>query len=243
MLHRRGKGHKPQLIFTSDFHELVRGDLITGPVVLRYDPYRIVPPQEMAELPATQRPVTAYCRFHPHAHTWQGDMRFPRAHRLQVDYDSTGQGTVFEIEFPLPNGCSEIECWFSYVDNRGATRWDSEMGANYWMRFPSHDLDIRTADLVDLPDDPQNRFKLQVDSVSEVDSMLIRWRYTAFPADPRHQQGLISRATDAVRKSWTPAGGALGIASKTPIAFDLVYTVGAHQFTDDNEGTWYVVSK
>jgi len=221
----------------------VHGDLIPGPVVLRYDPYRIVPSQEVAGLPATQHPVAAHCRFHPGGSTWQGDMRFPRAHRLLADYDTTGQGTMYEIEFPLPYGCSEIECWFSYVDNRGVTRWDSEMGQNYWMRFPTRDLDIRTAELVDLPRDPLNQFKLEVDSVPEVEGIIIRWRYTAFPAEPRRQQALTSSPADGARKIWTPGGGALGVASRTPIAFDLIYTVGAHQFTDDNEGTWYVVSK
>ena len=36
-MERRGQGYKPKLIFTSDFHELVNGDLIPGPCLLRYD--------------------------------------------------------------------------------------------------------------------------------------------------------------------------------------------------------------
>jgi hypothetical protein len=33
------------------------------------------------------------------------------------------------------------------------------------------------------------------------------------------------------------------VASDTPLAFDLVYFVGNHKYTDDNQGTWYVVSR
>src|SRR5271157_5220692 len=98
---RRGQGYKPILTFTSDFHELVNGDLIPGPCLLRYDPHRIVPRDEVAGLPSTQRPVTTHIRFHPSGQLWEKDMRFPRASRLIVDEDPTGQGTMLETTFPL----------------------------------------------------------------------------------------------------------------------------------------------
>ena len=57
------QGYKPKLIFTSDFHELVNGDLIPGPCLLRYDPHRVVPSDEIAGLPDTQRPIKAHLRL------------------------------------------------------------------------------------------------------------------------------------------------------------------------------------
>src|SRR4051812_34045965 len=107
MLKRRGKGHKPKLIFTSDFHELVRGDLVPGPCVLRYDPHRIVPHSELVSLPATQRHVTAHLSFRPTGGSWTGDMRFAPATKLLVDPDPAGQGTMLETRFSLPDGCEE----------------------------------------------------------------------------------------------------------------------------------------
>ena len=39
---RANQGSRPQITFTSDFHELVTGDLVPGPCALRYDPLRLV---------------------------------------------------------------------------------------------------------------------------------------------------------------------------------------------------------
>ncbi len=145
MLKRRGKGQRPQIIFTSDFHELVRGDLMPGQCVLRYDPHRIVPPEEIVGLPQSQRPITGHLRFHPGGQVWEGEMRFAPGSRLVADNDPTGQGTMLEIEFHLPPGCDELECWFSYAGGSGKTLWDSDLGSNFWLRFPTHDLQITTA--------------------------------------------------------------------------------------------------
>jgi hypothetical protein len=239
---RRSQGHLPQIIFTSDFHELVRGDLLPGPCVLRYDPQRIVPYGEIAGLPATQRPITAHVRFHPTGASWVGDMRFAPATRLLIDPDPAGQGTMLEVQFPLPDGCEELECWFSYVDNAGETHWDSAMGANFWLRFPAHDLDLQRAELIARPDEALDQLELELESVPVVDTIELRWRYTQLAAHPRQQRALVPSTLTTGRKRWGTPGGGIPVASDTPIIFDLVYTVGGHQFTDDNEGTWYLVS-
>lgn len=243
MLIRRSEGRRPQLIFTSDFHELVRGDLLPGPCVLRYDPHRVVPPQEIAAMPATQRPVTVSFIFHPAGGTWTGEMRFPPASRLVVEYDPTGQGTMLETEFPLPDGCEEVECWFSYVDDNGATHWDSAGGANHWLRFPAHDFDIRRAEIIAQPNEALDQLIIEVASVPAVETVALRWRYTQLTSLPRQQRALESTDTTDGRKLWTAPGGSIPVASGTPLVFDLVYTVGGHEFTDDNQGTWYVVSR
>jgi hypothetical protein len=242
MLIHRGKGHLPQITFTSDFHELVRGDLLPGPCVLRYDPQRIVPSGEIEGLPATQRPITAHVRFHPTGESWTGDMRFAPATRLLIDPDPAGQGTMLEAQFPLPDGCEELECWFSYVDNAGETHWDSALGANFWLRFPAYDLDLQRAELIARPEEALDQLQLELESVPVVDTIDVRWRYTRPPGHTRQQCALIPSTRATGGKHWSAPDGGIPVASDTPIIFDLVYTVGGHKFTDDNEGTWYIVS-
>lgn len=242
MLTRRSKGRLPQIIFTSDFHELVRGDLLPGPCVLRYDPHRVVPPGEMKSLPATQRPITANVRFHPAGGFWAGEMRFAPGSRLVDDYDPTGQGTMLETQFPLPEGCEELECWFSYVGEVGEARWDSAMGANFWLRFPAHDLDLQRAELIARPQEAQDQLEVELESVPDVDSVEVRWRYTQISGTPRQQRALEESAAAGGRKSWSTPDGGIPVASGTPVVLDLLYTVGGHTFTDDNDGTWYLVS-
>lgn len=242
MLRSRAKGQRPQIVFTSDFHELARGALQAGACVLRYDPHRIVPAEEISGLPATQRPINAHVRFHPTRAIWEGAMLFRPASRLIADNDPTGQGTMLEIDCPLPKGTDELECWFSYVDNGGQTQWDSDMGANFWVRFPAHDLTVRIGEIIARPTHAFDLFKLEVESVPLVARIVVRWRYTNAINAARCVWPLVaSPLSDG--KLWTLPEEGANVASNTPVAFDLVYTVSGHEYTDDNEGTWYVVSR
>ena len=242
MLTRRGKGKHPQIVFTSDFHQLVRGDRLPGKCVLRYDPYRIVPPNEVSSLPATQRPIVACVRFHPSGQLWAGDLRFAPASRIVPDWDPTGHGTAIECTYDIPEGVDELECWFSYNDNSGQTLWDSAMGNNYWLRFPTLDLDIPTAEIVAQPKEPTDLLKLEVVSIPTVQTVRVRWRYTTDIAGARQQHPL-TPSSEGNSKHWTLPHEVSQVASNTPLAFDLVYTAGGHEFTDDNEGSWYVLSR
>ncbi|MFT4115029.1 DUF6209 family protein [Silvibacterium sp.] len=240
MLIRHYKGNTPTFTFTADFHELVRGDLISGHGILRYDPFRIVPPEEVATLPAVQRPVVAECRFHPSGELWSEHLLFPKARRLQADWDPTGQGTMLEAEIPIPPGATAFEFWFSYQDAHGEIRYDSEMGKNFFLRFASLDLKIESASQATRGEG--GVFTLSVLSLPEVEDITVRWRLTALPQVARQKTALISNSISGDRKRWTLPAGSLLMDAKSPIAFDLVYSVGGHSFTDDNEGTWYVVA-
>jgi hypothetical protein len=242
MLKRRGQGQQPQIVFTSDFHELVRGDLLAGSCNLRYDPHRIVPAEAISGLPATQKPITAHVRLHPGGELWEGDMRFAKASRLVANEDPTGGGTMLEIEWPLREGRDEIECWFSYSDAAGGTLWDSRSGRNYWVRFPAHDLTLRNVEIAAQTAQPFDQFELEVESIPEVDSMSVRWRYMTAIGDDRQARPL-SAAMEGAKKLWTLSGENASVASNTPLAFDLVYNIGEHAYTDDNQGTWYIVSR
>jgi hypothetical protein len=241
MLKRRGKGQWPQIIFTSDFHELVRGDLLEGNCVLRYDPYRIVPPGEIAGLPQSQRSITCHLHFHPEGQTWEGEMRFAPATYLVAQYEPTGQGTMLEIDFHLPPGSDEIECWFSYVDETGKTLWDSNLGSNFWLRFPTHDLQITVAELVAGPTGALDLFELEIESVPAVETITVQWRY-ANEITGTSQQRPLTETLLGDRKRWSLPGGA-PVAWNTPLAFVLLYTVAGQTFFDDNDGTKFVVSK
>jgi hypothetical protein len=238
----RGMGYKPKLIFTSDFHELVNGDRIPGPCLLRYDPHRVVPNNEIPYLPKTQRPITAHIRFHPSGNVWEKDMLFPLASWMNVDEDITGQGTMLETEFPLPEDCQELECWFSYVGDSGDTQWDSAMGANFWIRFPTYDLKITDARIVACPAKALDLFKLEVESVAAVVSIDVRWRYTNAISDARYERPLTPTLGGEPKRWSLPVEGA-PVSSNSPLAFDLVYQANGHKYTDDNQGTWYIVSR
>jgi hypothetical protein len=239
MLIRHNTGNRPTFTFTADYHELVRGDLMAGTSVVRYDPFRIVPPEEISTLPATQRPVIAECVFHPGHQHWCKELRLPPATFVRPDWDPTGQGTMLESEMAIPEGTTEFEFWFAYTDANGEARHDSRMGRNFWIRFASHDLKIDSASVARR--DSVSAFSVSVLSVPEVESMIARWRLTAQPTLRREEKALTAADAPDGRKRWSSPDGGFSIAPNSPVAFDLVYTIKGHSYTDDNEGTWYIV--
>jgi hypothetical protein len=239
MLKHRSRGRRPQVTFAAGFHELIQGDLVPGPCVLRYDPWRIVPASEILNLPQSQRPIHAHINFHPVGGCWEGELRFRPGVTIDPIHDPTSQEVMIEAEFLLPAGCEELECWFSYADTFGQTHWDSAMGANFRLRFPSHDLRLLRGEIIKSPGIGVDRLEIEVESVAAVETVDLRYRLTQHTGHPNRECALVSSAD---HKSWTtPAGGAPVPANAT-VAFDLIYTVGGRKFTDDNEGTWFLAN-
>jgi len=228
-------GRRPQLTFTSDFHELVQGDLIPGPCVLRYDPLRLISADNCNE----RHEIHVWLRFHPTGGSWEGSMIVPPNAQLADLSDPAGQGFMLEATFPLPQGCEEIEAWFC-CEHDGRTDWDSDHGKNFWLRFPLHDLQITAAKVrPSAAGAGQSTLDLQVESQAAVDSIEVRWRLPSQPDEGRRRNALTLTGQRAGRKQWGNAVP-LVVPENAAVVFDLVYCVGGRQFTDDNQGRWYL---
>src|SRR5271165_5910321 len=105
MMTRSNRGKRPQITFTSDFHELVVGDLAPGPCVLRYDPLRLV----AAVTHGRRLEVWSFIRFHPCGGGWEGVAGVPARVPLGLLADPAGQGYMLESSFTIPPGCDELE--------------------------------------------------------------------------------------------------------------------------------------
>lgn len=239
MLKRRSAGRRPQLTFTADFHELVQGDLLPGPCVLRYDPWRIVPRAEIMDLPGSQRPVRAHIRCDPAENPLEHDMFIRPGMAIESTPDPCGQSTMLKTEFPLPETCDEIECWFSYVDATGSRHWDSDGGANFHLRFPTHDLHIRRAQSSITPD--AHRLEVKVSAIQRVQTIDLRWRVTQPAAESLRQSAPLAAETrEDERTLWSTPKDGIVLPTGATVVFDLMYTVDGRKFVDNNEGTWYL---
>jgi hypothetical protein len=235
-MQRYSTGHQPQLTFTSDFHELVQGDLIPGPCVLRYDPLRLL---QHAPLGASYD-VRSHLRFHPDGGRWDGLSRVPSSAPLAMLADPSGQGWMLETTFRLPSGCDEIEAWFSTADPDGKVLWDSAFGRNYHLRFPAHDLAIERARTRATGQNPaSDLLEITLSAVGAIDAVRVRWRVPKVSGNLRRENRLEPGERTGGRTRWTLATP-VSVPSGAPVVFDLVYTVGGCEYTDDNEGRWYV---
>jgi hypothetical protein len=236
MLTRRYKGLPPRLTFTADFHELVNGDCRAGPCLLRYDPFRIVPPNDFASPGAME----CFVRFLPSGNLWQKALSIPRGVLRPEYWDPASQGFMLEMDLDLPKDCDELEIWFSYVESSGGVRWDSASGKNYHIRFPLRDLDELMGLVSVSLDSAFDRLQVHISSVPEVDSIELRWQVTS-PVDlPRRETALVASPGDKGYTKWSTPDGGVPVPTKSTVVFDLVYRVHGYRHTDDNAGTWYL---
>ena len=236
---RQNKGSRPQITFTSDFHELVQGDLVPGPCVLRYDPLRLI---ELGDAAEETHHIRAYVRFHPLGSEWQGLMELPAGLPLADLADPTGDGYMLTATFTIPEGCDELEVWFSCTHDDGHTHWDSDFGKNHWLRFGLADLSIKAAKVktATKKSAAQDSLDFELVTKSKVEAVKVRWRVTSAPHSPRQITPLVVDAEAASGKTWVSPDGGIPVPKGATIAYDVVYQVGGRSFTDDNQGRWYI---
>ena len=236
---RQNKGSRPQITFTSDFHELVQGDLVPGPCVLRYDPLRLV---TIGDAATENHHIRAYVRFHPVGVEWQGTLDLPAGLPLADLADATGQGFMLTTTFDIPEGCDELEVWFSCTHDDGQTHWDSDMGKNHWLRFGLSDLALKSAKVkaAKKKTAAQDALEFEFTTKAKVESVNVRWRLTNRPQAPRVVTPLVCASAAATGKTWSAPEGGIPVPKGAVIAFDVVYRVDGRDFTDDNQGRWYI---
>ena len=236
---RANQGSRPQITFTSDFHELVTGDLVPGPCALRYDPLRLVELGDAADEP---HHIRAYVRFHPSGAEWQGSMELPAGLPLADLADPTGQGFMLGTTFDIPEGTDELEVWFSCTHDGGATHWDSDFGKNHWLRFVLADLTIKSVKVKPAKTKAAAQDVLEVDLVTKakIDSVSLRWRITSQQGSPRQVTPLVVSSLTGAGKNWAAPFDGIPVPKGATVAYDVVYTVEGRTFTDDNQGRWYI---
>jgi hypothetical protein len=241
MLSRHSMEQPPQVIFTYDFHQLVQGQPHLGDCLFKYDPFRVVPEHEYNN----PRLITAYVICHPKAEPIAVLMQFARGATLKRELiDMCGDGLMLHAPIPMPAGTERLECWFTYDEWNGHRHYDSNFGRNFQLRFPLHDIISIKAQLV--PSNGSRRISVDVDSITEVQRMRIRWRITNTGAKrPERIQTELDGTIKGDRSQWKVPDNLAEVVldSGSTIAFDIVYTVDGIEYTDDNEGAWYIATE
>ncbi|WP_146851625.1 DUF6209 family protein [Brevifollis gellanilyticus] len=235
---RQNAGARPQITFTSDFHELVQGDLVPGPCLLRYDPLRLV---SLGDAATEEHHIRAYVRFHPVGVEWQGLLELPAGLPLAELADVTGQGFMLTATFDIPEGCDALELWFSCTHDDGQTHWDSDLGKNHWLRFGLADLKLKTAKVKPAKKtEAQDTLAFEVSTKPKIESVEVRWHLTNSPKTPRIITPLVCTGDTPAGKTWTAPDGGIPVPKGAVVAFDIVYNVDSRPYTDDNQGRWHI---
>ncbi|MBK8175139.1 MAG: hypothetical protein IPK66_07705 [Rhodospirillales bacterium] len=238
---RAGTGKPAEISFTSDFHELPGGELRPGaPLLLRYDPHRIVPHGEAWRFGDPQRPVIAHVQFHPNATPLDVALRSPAGIVPCPDIDSTGQGSMLSVGIDVPADAEFITVWFSFVNASGTTAYDSDDGSNFRFGFACREIDRLQARIARQAGESSDRFSLILDAAKTVTAIHVQFVRVGDLGSVRTDAPLRAQGTadgDADRTRW---GIEVDVAQGAVLRFRLCYWIAGRRLVDDNSGDWYL---
>lgn len=241
MVERAGAGKPADITFTADFHEIVGGDLRPGhPVLLRYDPLRIVPPEEPYRFGNPGRPVIAHVRFRPGAMPMDAPLHSPAGQVSCPDVDLTGQGSMLSVRIDVPDDAERLTVWFSYAGASGETRYDSDFGANYRFGFPCREVEVIRATVERRPDDPSDLFEITVRSTDAVEDMAAPFFLVADPGCAKHELTLQRTQEGGQNGGGVLWRGGTDVPHGAIVRFKVLYRLAGRPLTDDNTGVWYL---
>ncbi len=232
------------MIFTRNFREEIRGAFRAGSTALiRFDPFRVVPPHDDYKFGDPARPVEAHLRYKENAPfqatrlvSWVGEpdhipqMAVIRAPKLLGDAD-------------IPADADWVEVYFTYQDAGGRIYYDSNWGKNYRFRFYQIEIHVIDSTIVVQPSRPLNEFLATVAAAPVVDRLIARYRILNSPTP------LAETAVDLVRTEkldehghviWTTQG--VQVPNQAVVVYDLIYYAEGRPFRDDNQGRYFVAA-
>ena len=242
MRQRLDAGKPAEITFTYDFHELVAGELRPGgPLLLRYDPIRIVPAEEPYRFGDPERPVMAHVRFGEGEAPIDVPLRSPGGIVPCPDINLTGQGSMLSAQVTLPEDAECITVWFSYATTASRTiRYDSDYGANYRFGFPCREIDVVRATVTRQPDEPGDRFDLTVSTTQAVDDATVQFSLVGDATCTKHEVRLQRVGEVAAQERGTLWGAAIDLPHGATTRFKVCYWIGGHRLVDDNTGAFYL---
>jgi hypothetical protein len=243
MTQRISQSNAPQLIFTADFHQLLRGRLQRGSTcTIRYDPDRIVAPGDNYLFGDPGRAVVAHLQFKPDGPVT--DLTLSSAAGL-LDYAPTtvtGEGPMLTGAFDVPADAEWVMVWFTFTGADGAARYDSNNGANSLFRFQYEDVELLEAAVTTGAGAPLSYFTCRVEADASVEAITARYRVTNSSTRYHYPDARLQRTSAAPggRAIWELTGAP--VPQGSVVAFDLLYYVGGRRYKDNNQGRYFIAA-
>ena len=241
MRQRRCAGKPAAITFTSDFHELVTGDLRPGAsLLLRYVPLRIVPAGEAYRFGDPARPVCAHVQFAPGALPLDVPLVSPAGIIPCPDLDPTGQGSMLAAALGVPSDAELVNLWFTYDSAAGTVLYDSAYGANYRFGFPCRDIGAVETVVSPRPDGTTDRLDIVIRTADAVDDLLVQYVLAADPACLKHDLYMRRTGPDAAQPGAVAWAASVDIPHQATVRFRVCYWIGGRRLIEDDGGAWYM---
>lgn len=234
-------GKPAQITFTADFHELLEGDLRPGePVTLRYDPRRIVPAGDPYIFGSPKYPINAFAQFRDEGPVSREILTSPAGIVAEPKYDISGRGSMLAATITVPDDAQRVIIWFSYLAASGEMLFDNDDGKNFCLRFPSIDVSVVEATVVNDASKRTSEFAVSVAAIDAVEAVSVRFRIAGNTEFGHHEVSL--RNTGQKDKQKRPIWSASGIAVpyQSSVQFKIYYWLHGTRYKDDNSSRYYL---
>ncbi|EHQ25193.1 DUF6209 family protein [Mucilaginibacter paludis] len=227
------------LIFTLDFHEIVRGKLKKGQqCTINYDPLRLATSKEGFVHGSPDFEFTAYVLFKP---TGQQTVKLSSDTGIVPDAvpQRNGQGAMLTGNFEIPENAEEIITWISMKDNHGEYFYDSDFGKNFHFRLETEDIKAIEPSVTNHETSGLANFSVKVTTSATVDQVMIRYRVsngssplTEIPV------GLVSIPRQDGLTDWSTPD--IDVPYGAVTIFDLIYFVDGERYIVENNGNYFI---
>lgn len=228
------------LIFTLDFHEMVRGKLQqNGNCTISYDPLRLASGKEGYLHGSTAFEFIAHLQFLP-----QGNIDVELLSTTGIIEDpiimNNGIGSMLSGDFTIPEDAQEIIAWITLKDPEGNFTYDSDFGKNFHFRLAAEDIQVTKAVVKNSKSSGTANFTLTATSATVVDKIIVRYRVIN-GADPLTENPVELEPVKSTKKqqSWTTNG--IELPYGAVVVYDLLYCVGEKSFKVENNGNYFIV--
>lgn len=228
------------LIFTLDFHEMVRGKLEQkGNCQISYDPLRLTSAKEGYVHGSSAFEFIAHLQFLPQGSI---DVRLLSSTGIVEDpvIMNNGIGSMLSGDFTIPADAEEIIAWITLKDEVGNYTYDSDFGSNFHFRLATQDVQITKAVVKNNKANGTSSFTLTATSATVIDKIIVRYRVIN-GADSLTENPIELEPVKSTKKQqlWTTSD--IELPYDAVVVYDLIYYVREKSFKIENNGNYFIV--
>jgi len=241
MISRHQAGKPAQITFTLDFHELVTGELRPGaPVIISYDPQRIIPPGDKYLHGDPERPIFAHIQFRADSPVISRSLISPVGKVLTPDIDATGQGSMLLARFDVPADAEQVTLWFIYESDSSGLVCDNDQGLNYQFRFPTRDIQSLDAVVTSDPATQSSEFGIKLSALPSIEAVSIRFRVVNAKDFAKTEVNLKKTGkTDSKGNNiWSLSD--VAVPYQAVVRFKIFYWIKDRRYKDDNSSRYFL---
>jgi hypothetical protein len=232
----------PELIFTRDFREYIRGRFRPGlTATIRYDPYRVVPSDDGYRFGDPERPVVVHLQCKESGPVIDVTLGSPAGIPDCIPSADYERSPKLHGEVVIPGDAAWVSVWFTYHGAGGRVFYDSNFGKNFRLRFYRDEIEVLQTDVIDDPGQPLGRFVCRVAANRCVQRVIARYRVVNQPpvapdtsVDLQHT----GESDEHGHPIWETHD--VIVPKDAVIAYDLVYFADDRAFKDNNQGNYFL---